>query len=128
MKKRSIWAPLYLALVLLLMYLPILIVVLFSFNGNSSRNASIYFEGLSLQWYEGLFAPEKGFLGALLTSLRIARRATSITSALSGVASAHAPISASTKRSASTATWSMLARARPGHLTSCSTRHVVGSS
>lgn len=72
MKKRSIWAPLYLALVLLLMYLPILIVVLFSFNGNASRNAAIHFEGFSLQWYEGLFAPEKGYLGALLTSLRIA--------------------------------------------------------
>lgn len=72
MKKRSIWAPLYLALVLLLMYLPVIIVVLFSFNGNSSRTAAVQFEGLSLQWYEGLFSPEKGYLGALMTSLRIA--------------------------------------------------------
>ena len=72
MKKRSVWAPLYLALVLLMMYLPVIIVVLFSFNGNSSRSAAVHFEGLSLQWYEGLFSPEKGYLGALMTSLRIA--------------------------------------------------------
>lgn len=73
MKKRSAFAPIYLALVLLLMYLPILVVVLFSFNGNPSRNASVQWGGgLSLQWYEGLFSPEKGYLDALLTSLRIA--------------------------------------------------------
>lgn len=72
MKRRSVWAPLYMALVLLLMYLPVLVVVLYSFNGNSSRNAAITFEGFSLQWYEGLFSPAKGYRDALLTSLRIA--------------------------------------------------------
>ncbi len=72
MKKRSAWAPIYMALVLILMYLPILVVVLYSFNGNSSRNAAITFEGFSLQWYEGLFSPAKGYRDALLTSLRIA--------------------------------------------------------
>ena len=72
MKKISVFAPAYLALVLILMYLPILVVVLFSFNGDSSRNAAITFSGFSLQWYKGLFSPEKGYSDALMTSLRIA--------------------------------------------------------
>ncbi|MHC1786674.1 MAG: ABC transporter permease [Christensenellales bacterium] len=72
MKKRSAFAPVYLTLVILLMYLPILVVVLYSFNGNSSRNAAITFQGFSLQWYEGIFSAEKGYRDALLTSLRIA--------------------------------------------------------
>jgi spermidine/putrescine transport system permease protein len=72
MKKRSVFAPVYITLVLLLMYLPILVVVVFSFNGNATRNASIQFSGFSFQWYEGLFSPEKGYIGALLTSLRVA--------------------------------------------------------
>ena len=72
MKKTSVFAPAYLTLVLILMYLPILVVVLFSFNGDSSRNAAITFSGFSLQWYKGLFSPEKGYSDALMTSLRIA--------------------------------------------------------
>ncbi len=72
MKKRSVFAPVYIGLVLLLMYLPILVVVVFSFNSNETRNASIQFSGFSLQWYEGLFSPEKGYVGALLTSVRVA--------------------------------------------------------
>ncbi len=79
MKQRSAWGPLYLALVLVLMYLPIVVVVVFSFNGNPSRNAAVQFSGgLSLQWYEGLFSPEKGFRDALLTSLRIAAMSVSL--------------------------------------------------
>ena len=72
MKKRSVFAPVYIGLVLLLMYLPILVVDVFSFNSNETRNASIQFSGFSLQWYEGLFSPEKGYVGALLTSVRVA--------------------------------------------------------
>ena len=36
-RRRSPWAPLYLTLVLVLMYLPIAVVVLYSFNANASR-------------------------------------------------------------------------------------------
>lgn len=82
MKKRSAFAPVYLALVLILMYLPILVVVLFSFNGDTSRNAAITFSGFSLQWYEGLFSPEKGYSDALMTSLRIALLSVTVSSVL----------------------------------------------
>ncbi len=83
MKKKSPWGPVYLALVLLLMYLPIAVVVIFSFNGNPSRNAAVQFSGpLSLQWYEGLFAPEKGYSDALLTSLRIALMSVSVSAVI----------------------------------------------
>lgn len=82
MKKRSALAPVYLALVLILMYLPILIVVIFSFNGDTSRNAAITFSGFSFQWYEGLFSPEKGYSDALITSLRIALLSVTVSSVL----------------------------------------------
>lgn len=72
MKKRnSPWANAYLALILILLYLPILVVVLFSFNSNPGRTANFQFEGFSLQWYEALFSPASGYGGPLLTSLTI---------------------------------------------------------
>lgn len=82
MKKTSVFAPAYLTLVLILMYLPILVVVLYSFNGDSSRNAAITFSGLSLQWYKGLFSPGKGYGDALMTSLRIALFSVMVSSVL----------------------------------------------
>ena len=72
MKKNSPWAVAYMALILLLLYLPILVVVLFSFNGNPGRTANFQFEGFSLQWYESLFDPATGYGGPLRTSLVIA--------------------------------------------------------
>ena len=72
MKKNSPWASVYLALILLLLYLPILVVVLFSFNGNPGRTANFQFEGFSLQWYRSLFDPMTGYGGPLRTSLLIA--------------------------------------------------------
>ena len=66
------WAPLYMAAVLLLLYLPILIVVLFSFNSNPGRTANFRFEGFSLQWYRELFDPVTGYGSALMSSLQIA--------------------------------------------------------
>ncbi len=82
MKKTSVFSPAYLTLVLILMYLPILVVVLYSFNGDSSRNAAITFSGLSLQWYKGLFSPGKGYGDALMTSLRIALFSVMVSSVL----------------------------------------------
>ena len=72
MKKNSPWANIYMALILLLLYLPILVVVLFSFNSNPGRTANFQFEGFSLQWYGELFNPVTGYGAPLRTSLVIA--------------------------------------------------------
>ena len=72
MKKNSAWAGVYMALVLVLLYLPILVVVLFSFNGNPGRTANFHFEGFSLQWYQALFDPATGYGQPLRTSLMVA--------------------------------------------------------
>ncbi len=73
MKKRrkSLWAPLYLTLVLIFLYLPIIVVVLYSFNANASRYPT-EFTGFSLQYYRALFKDTKGLLDALKTSLILA--------------------------------------------------------
>ena len=70
-KRKSPWEALYLALVLILMYLPIAVVVLYSFNANTSRYPN-EFTGFSLQFYQALFRDTKGLLGALKTSLILA--------------------------------------------------------
>ncbi len=72
MKKNSPWASFYLALILVLLYLPVLMVVLFSFNSNPGRTANFQFEGFSLQWYRDLFDPVTGYGTALTTSLVLA--------------------------------------------------------
>ena len=46
----AVFLELYLALVLILMYLPIAVVVLYSFNANTSRYPN-EFTGFSLQFY-----------------------------------------------------------------------------
>ena len=70
-RRRSPWAPLYLTLVLVLMYLPIAVVVLYSFNANASRYPN-EFIGFSLQYYRALFRDTKGLLAALKSSLILA--------------------------------------------------------
>lgn len=71
-KRNPAWANVYMALVLLLLYLPILVVVLFSFNANPGRTANFLFEGFSLQWYDSLFDPASGYGPPLRSSLTIA--------------------------------------------------------
>jgi len=51
--KSKIHERIFLALILLFFYLPILYVVLFSFNSSKSLST---FTGFSLQWYEKMFA------------------------------------------------------------------------
>ena len=70
-RRKSPWAPLYLTLVLVLMYLPIAVVVLYSFNANASRYPN-EFTGFSLQYYRALFKDTKGLLAALKSSLILA--------------------------------------------------------
>ena len=72
MKKRvSPWAPLYMTLVLILLYLPIVVVVLYSFNSNPSRFPT-EFTGFSLQHYRALLRDTKGLVSALKSSLILA--------------------------------------------------------
>ena len=67
-KRKSIWAPLYLTVILILMYLPIMVVALYSFNANTSRFPT-QFTGFSLQFYRALFRDTKGLVSALKSSL-----------------------------------------------------------
>ena len=69
-KKLHAGSRVYVALVLALLYLPIVIVALYSFNANTARTSTV-FTGFSLQWYQELFDEKRGFGEALRTSLLI---------------------------------------------------------
>ena len=73
MKKRSVASGLFIAAVLVFMYLPIVVVVIYSFNDNTAR-IPIAFTGWTTRWYQKLFSGRGGFGEALLLSLRIALR------------------------------------------------------
>ncbi len=64
-KKKFHFSKLYLALILLLTYLPIIVVVVFSFNDSS---LFVSWEGFSLRWYKDLFG-DFALLEALRNSL-----------------------------------------------------------
>lgn len=64
-------AKLYLALVLALMYLPMIVVIVYSFNANMSRQP-IPFTGFSLRNYAALLRDTRGLLASLKTSLLLA--------------------------------------------------------
>lgn len=72
MKKNSFWSSLYIAVIILALYLPIMVVVVLSFNGNTGRTAAMNFTGFSFYWYKGLFDPISGFGTQMLTSLEVA--------------------------------------------------------
>ena len=65
LKKNTRFAGLYLAVMFLIMYLPIAVVVIFSFN---ESKLPVFFTGFSLQWYEKLFRDD-AMLEALGNSL-----------------------------------------------------------
>ena len=72
MKKGArIGARIYLVLVLLLMYLPVIAVAVYSFNGNTSRLPNAL-TGFSLVHYQSLFRDTLGLLDCLKTSLILA--------------------------------------------------------
>ncbi len=71
MKRQSAFSILFLVLVLVVLYLPILTVVAYSFNANPARNP-VQFTGLTTQWYKDLFSGTRGYGPALMTSLRVA--------------------------------------------------------
>jgi spermidine/putrescine transport system permease protein len=65
MKKNSKFAGFYLGLLFFLMYLPIAVVIVFSFN---ESKLEVALTGFSLQWYEKLFH-NRGMMEALVNSL-----------------------------------------------------------
>ncbi len=65
----------YLGLILLFLYAPIAVVILFSFNAGSSRGSMT---GFSLQWYEKLFQNDNGLLESLGNTLLVAVAAAAI--------------------------------------------------
>lgn len=71
MKKRSFGSVLFLSLVLLVLYLPIIVVVVYSFNDNSAR-IPLAFTGWSTKWYQSLFSGRGGYGEALWLSVTIA--------------------------------------------------------
>jgi len=71
MKKHSWGSLLFISLVLLIMYLPIVVVIAYSFNSNTAR-IPIAFTGWTTDWYSKLFTGRNGFGDALLLSVRIA--------------------------------------------------------
>lgn len=71
MKKRSIGSLVFIGLVLLVMYLPIIVVVIYSFNANTAR-IPVDFTGWTTAWYAKLFSGQSGFGGALWLSVRVA--------------------------------------------------------
>ena len=65
MKKKWKWPKVYLAALMILMYLPLVMVVIFSFN-ESRLSAS--FTGFSLKWYE-ILAQDRDLKEALMNSI-----------------------------------------------------------
>ena len=85
MKKRSIGSLLFIVLVLVIMYLPIAVVVVYSFNANTAR-IPIDFTGWTTAWYGKLFENRSGFGDALLLSVRVALWAVAISGSGAAVA------------------------------------------
>ena len=84
-KKKSFWnffTSGYLILVLLFIYLPILYVMVFSFNDSKSMTS---FEGFSLQWYENMFN-NREMLESIKTTVLVAVIATVVSTVMGTVA------------------------------------------
>ena len=71
MKKPGVLAKAYLALVLIFLYLPVITVILYSFNASTARTPTS-FTGFTFSAYRALFDDQRGFGEALKNSLIIA--------------------------------------------------------
>ena len=71
MRKHSAGSILYLSVILVFLYLPIVIVVLYSFNDNPAR-IPLAFTGFTTRWYQQLFTSRNNYGDALLLSLNVA--------------------------------------------------------
>ncbi|MBQ0036358.1 MAG: ABC transporter permease [Firmicutes bacterium] len=83
MKKKFNFKKLYLALIILFFYLPIIYVVFFSFNESRSLTS---FTGFSLRWYEKMFK-SRSMMESVYYSLLIAILATVISTIVGTIAS-----------------------------------------
>ena len=52
-KKRKVFSPIYLTLVLIILYLPILMVIIYSFNSGRTIGS---WQGFTTSWYSRLFS------------------------------------------------------------------------
>ena len=77
MKRQGFFSLLFLGLVLMVLYLPVITVVVYSFNANTSR-IPLEFTGFTTQWYTALFSGTRGYGDALWISLRVALLSTGI--------------------------------------------------
>lgn len=66
--KIKIISKIYISLIFFFLYLPLVVLVIFSFNSSKSRNV---WTGFSLKWYKNLFA-NKEILSALFNTLLVA--------------------------------------------------------
>ena len=82
MRKSSGLLTFYTVLIFIILYLPIGVMILFSFNESSSMTS---FTGFSLRWYKELFSSEETF-EALKTTLLVAVLATLISTAIGTLA------------------------------------------
>ena len=73
---------LFLALVMFILYAPILVMIVFSFN---SANSTSIFEGFSLRWYENLFLYGGDLFSALRNTLILAVLSSAIATVLGTV-------------------------------------------
>lgn len=71
-KERKIASKVYLGLILLFFYLPIVYMIVFSFNSSKSLTN---FEGFSLQWYQKMFA-DRNMMESIYYTIVIAMIAT----------------------------------------------------
>jgi len=68
-RRRTVLPWLFVGAIIAFLFLPVAVVVLFSFNAASST--SLPFAGFSLRWYETAFADDR-FMSALLNSVKVA--------------------------------------------------------
>lgn len=73
----------FIALILILLYTPIIVMIVFSFNEAASTSV---FEGFSMRWYENLFKYGGDLLGALRNTLVLAVLSSAISTVLGTVA------------------------------------------
>ena len=78
MKRSTRFEKIYLGIIFFLMYLPVAVVIIFSFN---ESKLPVRLTGFSLQWYEKLFA-DSAMMEALVSSYRNFRRCRPVTDSL----------------------------------------------
>ena len=82
-KQRRVGSRLFMTLVFLFLYAPILLLIIFSFNAG---NSSVVWQGFSLRWYEALFQ-DRSIMQSVYTTLMVSILATVIATVIGTFAS-----------------------------------------